>query len=87
MMKLILETAKYRTAYISMVVAYSIKLFMVFALYFHMWMFNRRRDREVEAVLAGAGTGVGEAVNEQEAMELGMHDVTEIDNKGFRYSL
>jgi hypothetical protein len=66
-----------------MVVAYSIKLFMVFVLYVHMWMFNRNRDREEAAARAGAG-GV---VDEKEAIELGMHDVTEIDNQGFRYIL
>ena len=68
-----------------MVVAYSIKLFMVFVLYIHMWMFNRNRDREEAAARAGAGTG--RVVDEKEAIELGMHDVTEIDNKGFRYIL
>ena len=77
--------AKYRTAYISMLVAYSIKLFMVFVLYVHMWMFNRTRDREAASTIAGVG--VGGVVDEKEAIELGMHDVTEIDNKGFRYIL
>lgn len=68
-----------------MVVAYSVKLFMVFVLYAHMWMFNRTRDREIEREEATAGnSGV---VDEKEAIELGMHDVTEIDNKGFRYRL
>lgn len=60
-----------------MLIAYSIKLFMVFVLYIHMWMFNRKRDREQAA----------SPVDEREAIELGMHDVTEIDNKGFRYIL
>ena len=68
-----------------MLVAYSIKLFMVFILYIHMWMFNRSRDREAQAVIAAAG--VGGVIDEKEAIELGMHDVTEIDNKGFRYIL
>ena len=50
-----------------------------------MWMFNRTRDREIEREEATAGnSGV---VDEKEAIELGMHDVTEIDNKGFRYRL
>jgi hypothetical protein len=36
-----------------------------------------RRDREKDGI----------AIDEKEAIELGMHDVTEIDNKGFRYIL
>ncbi|KAH6677573.1 major facilitator superfamily domain-containing protein [Halenospora varia] len=71
------EAPGYRTAYISMLVAYSIKLLMVFALYAHMWMFNRKRDREQAET----------PLDEKAAIELGMYDVTEIDNKGFRYSL
>ena len=70
-----------------MVVAYSIKLFMVFVLYVHMWMFNRNRDREEAAARVGVGAGTGGVVDEKEAIELGMRDVTEIDNKGFRYIL
>jgi len=42
-----------------------------------MWMFNKKRDREQALTPA----------DEKEAIELGMHDVTEIDNKGFRYIL
>jgi heme/copper-type cytochrome/quinol oxidase subunit 2 len=60
-----------------MLIAYSIKLLMAVLLYLHMWMFNRKRDREQ------ADT----PIDEKEAIELGMHDVTEIDNKGFRYIL
>jgi len=60
-----------------MLIAYSIKLLMAVLLYVHMWMFNMRRDREQE----------GMPIDEKEAIELGMHDVTEIDNKGFRYIL
>ena len=60
-----------------MLIAYSIKLAMVFVLYIHMFMFNRKRDREQAAT----------PVDEKEAIELGMHDMTEFDNKGFRYIL
>jgi len=60
-----------------MLVSYIIKLLMVFVLYVHMWMFNRKRDRE-QAL---------SPVDERDAIELGMHDQTEIDNKGFRYTL
>jgi len=60
-----------------MLIAYSVKLAMVFVLYVHMVMFNRKRDREQASM----------PVDEKEAIELGMHDVTEFDNKGFRYIL
>jgi len=60
-----------------MLIAYSIKLVMVFSLYAHMIMFNRKRDREQ----------AGNPVDEKETIELGMHDVTELDNRGFRYTL
>jgi hypothetical protein len=60
-----------------MLIAYSIKLAMSVLLYAHMWMFNLRRDREQAGI----------PIDEKEAIELGMHDVTEIDNKGFRYIL
>jgi hypothetical protein len=60
-----------------MLAAYSIKLLMAVLLYLHMWMFNKRRDREQE----------GAPIDEKDTIELGMHDMTEIDNKGFRYTL
>ena len=68
-----------------MLVAYSIKLLMVVVLYVHMWMFNQVRKREAVAAMAAAR--VGAVIDEKEAIELGMHDVTEIDNKGFRYAM
>ena len=40
-------------------------------------MFNAKRDREQAEM----------PIDEKEAIELGMHDVTENDNKGFRYIL
>ncbi|TVY30373.1 Allantoate permease [Lachnellula hyalina] len=71
------EAPGYHTAYLAMLIAYSIKLVMVFVLYIHMYMFNRKRDREQAAT----------PFEEKEAIELGMHDATEFDNKGFRYIL
>ncbi|KAF4638076.1 hypothetical protein G7Y89_g36 [Cudoniella acicularis] len=68
------EAPGYRTAYISMLVAYSVKLAMVFVLYAHMYLFNRKRDREQAET----------PLDEGEAIEFGMQDVTEIDNKWFR---
>lgn len=57
-----------------MLVGYSIKLLAVLVLYFYMYRVNRERDR------------MGE-VDEQAAIDAGMLDMTELDNKGFRYSL
>ncbi|KAG4033012.1 hypothetical protein MFRU_005g00360 [Monilinia fructicola] len=71
------EAPGYRTAYLSMLIAYSIKLAMAILLYIYMFMFNKRRD--IEQGLA--------RLSEKEVIELGMRDVTEIDNKGFRYVL
>jgi len=71
------EAPGYKTAYRAMLIAYTIKLVMVFILYSYMWVSNKRRDQEQAAV----------PLNEKEVIELGMHDVTEIDNKGFRYAL
>lgn len=55
---------------------------MVAILYLYMWMANRRRDRE--AATAGS---LSTADLEKEAIEKGMQDVTELDNRGFRYVL
>jgi hypothetical protein len=64
-------------------IGYSIKTLMVVVLYLYMWNENRRRDRD-----AAATTGAGlSAELEKEAIEAGMHDMTELDNKGFRYKL
>lgn len=64
-----------------MLVGYSIKLACVVILYIYMYSVNKKRDREA----AAAGTLSDE--EERAAIEQGMHDVTELDNKGFRYAL
>jgi len=64
-----------------MLIGYSVKLLMVVILYVYMYSANKKRDREA----AAAGLA-GEALD-KEAIESGMHDATELDNKGFRYSL
>lgn len=64
-----------------MLIGYCVKLFMVLVLYFYMWSVNKRRDRE-----SASGIQLSEE-EEKKAIEEGMHDVTEIDNKGFRYIL
>ncbi|KUI72232.1 hypothetical protein VM1G_07866 [Cytospora mali] len=68
------EAPGYHSAYIAMLVGYAVKLAMVVVLYVYMYRVNKARD--------AAGD-----TNEQDAVEMGMHDQTEIDNKGFRYTL
>ena len=64
-----------------MLIGYCIKLLMVLVLYFYMWSVNKKRDRE-------SASGIHLTPEEEKAaIEEGMHDVTEIDNKGFRYTL
>lgn len=55
---------------------------MVTILYAYMWSVNKKRDREAAAY----GIQAAE-VQEKEAIEMGMRDMTELDNKGFRYVL
>lgn len=64
-----------------MLVGYSVKLAMVVVLYIYMFTSNKKRDAEQAAR--------GELSEEEErmAIEAGMHDMTEYDNKGFRYIL
>lgn len=79
--KLTYFTARYHSAYIAMLVGYSVKLAMVVVLYIYMYRVNKSRDAEQAAR--------GELSEEEEraAIEQGMLDQTEIDNKGFRYIL
>jgi hypothetical protein len=60
-----------------MLIGYSVKLIAVLVLFAYMYSVNKARDR--------ASTSTEEET--QTAIEAGMHDVTEIDNKGFRYIL
>lgn len=80
------EAPRYRSAYVAILVGYCVKTVMVGVLYVYMWRENRRRDRAAGAAV-DAGTGVTARELEREAIEAGMHDMTEIDNKGFRYVL
>jgi len=75
------KTAGYHSAYIAMLVGYSVKLAMVIVLYIYMFRSNKRRDREQ------AERGEASDEEEREAIEKGMLDMTEIDNPGFRYIL
>jgi cbb3-type cytochrome oxidase subunit 3 len=64
-----------------MLVGYSVKLLMVVILYVYMHRSNKKRDAEQ------AARGELSEEEEKEAIERGMLDMTEIDNKGFRYIL
>ncbi|KAI1465077.1 MFS general substrate transporter [Daldinia caldariorum] len=76
------EAPFYTSAYIAILIGYSVKTVMVIVLYIYMWMVNKKRDREA----ALEGPGLSEE-REKQAIEQGMQDVTELDNKGFRYVL
>ncbi|KAF2640279.1 MFS general substrate transporter [Massarina eburnea CBS 473.64] len=75
------EKPGYKSAYIAMLVGYSIKLCAVLVLYAYMWSVNKKRDSE-----SASGIRLTDE-EEKAAVEAGMHDATEIDNKGFRYIL
>jgi hypothetical protein len=64
-----------------MLVGYCVKLLAVIVLYVYMWSENKKRDRE-----SASGIHLTEE-EEKAAVEAGMQDATEIDNKGFRYIL
>ncbi|KAK5174755.1 uncharacterized protein LTR77_001838 [Saxophila tyrrhenica] len=76
------EAPSYPSAYIAILIGYSVKTVMVIILLLYMWMANKKRDRQA----AAAGTLEAE-LEEKQAIESGMQDVTELDNRGFRYSL
>ncbi|TVY17134.1 putative transporter [Lachnellula arida] len=67
----------YHSAYVAMLVGYSVKLLMVVILYIYMYSVNKARDR------AHAERGELSEEEERDAVEKGMLDVTEIDNPGF----
>lgn len=73
------EAPGYHSAYIAMLVGYIVKLLSVVVLYIYMWSVNKKRDREQ--------AGMSEEEREKEAVEAGMRDMTELENKGFRYIL
>jgi len=78
---MLIGEARYHSAYIAMLVGYSVKLAMVVVLYIFMYRSNKSRDREQ------AARGETSDAEEREAIEKGMLDMTEIDNRGFRYIL
>ncbi|KAI1105640.1 MFS general substrate transporter [Jackrogersella minutella] len=76
------EAPFYTSAYIAILIGYCVKTVMVMVLYLYMWTANKKRDRDA----AVYGSRLSET-QEKEAIEMGMQDVTELDNKGFRYVL
>ena len=78
---LTVRLARYHSAYIAMLVGYSVKLAMVVVLYIFMWRSNKARDSEQAALEESSYEA------EREAVERGMMDMTELDNRGFRYIL
>lgn len=64
-----------------MLVGYTVKLLAVVVLYIFMYTMNKKRDREAAER--------GELTEELKrvAVERGMRDQTELENKDFRYSL
>lgn len=65
----------------SMLVGYTVKLLSVVVLYIYMWGVNKKRDREA------ANSGLSEEELEKAGIESGMQDMTELENKAFRYVL
>lgn len=65
-----------------MLIGYTIKLVAICALYAYMWSVNKKRDRA-----AAAAGGLDAEERKRRAIELGMHDKTELENEDFRYTL
>lgn len=59
-----------------MLVGYSVKLTMAVVLYIYMFTANKKRDREAAAI------GATSDEEERAAIERGMLDTTELENKG-----
>lgn len=64
-----------------MLIGYCVKLLMIVLLYIYMFLENKKRDREA------LSAPISSEQDEKDAIERGMQDMTEIDNKGFRYAL
>lgn len=62
-----------------MLVGYVVKLVMVVILYIYMYSVNKKRDRQAAELSA--------ETTEREGVEAGMLDLTELENKNFRYIL
>ncbi|KAL2862640.1 putative MFS transporter [Aspergillus lucknowensis] len=71
------EEPGYHSAYVAMLVGYTIKLVSITILYVYMYLENKRRDREA----------LNESDDDASGIENGMLDQTELENKHFRYVL
>ncbi|KAF9036440.1 MFS general substrate transporter [Hymenopellis radicata] len=77
------EDIGYPTATKAMLAGYTVKTGCHILLGLYMWYENRRRDALAEA----SGDDISEEERARLAEEAGMNDVTEFDNKYFRYVL
>ncbi|KAK5162912.1 uncharacterized protein LTR77_011073 [Saxophila tyrrhenica] len=75
------EAPYYHSAYIAMLVGYSVKLLMAAVLYVYMFTASNKRDGEA------AAAGVVDDEEEKAAIEMERRDSTEMENEGLRYSL
>lgn len=64
-----------------MLCGYSVKTVSVIVLYAYMWSANKKRDRDA------ANSGESQEEIERAGIECGMQDMTELQNKAFRYVL
>ena len=64
-----------------MLVGYSVKCLSVVVLYVYMWSANKKRDLEA------ARSDLSPEEVEKAGIECGMQDMTELENKAFRYVL
>ena len=77
------KNSGYHSAYIAMLAGYVVKLVAIVVLYVYMWSINKKRDRDQ---LTYGHDGEQDQVR-REGVEQGMRDMTELDNKAFRYTL
>ena len=72
-----------------MLIGYVVKLVAITVLYVYMYLANKKRDREQEVTGDGGEHLQTErdAKVRREGIEGGMLDMTELDNKAFRYVL
>lgn len=83
------EAPRYHSAYIAMLSGYVVKLLAITVLYAYMYLANKKRDRE-QQVTGDGGENLAtdhDAKVRREGIERGMLDMTELDNKAFRYFL
>lgn len=73
-----------------MLVGYTVKLLMVVILYVYMYRSNKARDRDAALLISRGSSDSQESLGakiEAVGIEEGLHDRTELENQGFRYTL